>query len=310
MSELAQRPLPLFHEDPAIAAHHDEVNGRADAKDASTVGNYFKYPGGVLKTIDSAIKGIPALAKDAPAAAATSDAATRASGVTAGLLGNGLSAGSGLLKFIRGTDELTSPDTRTKGVTDMIGGVSGLGSGLLGMLDLKAMPGLDGLKKAVSPGLSMVTGAMQVAGGVSDWGHKGLTVDNFVDMASGTMGLGGGVASAITAGGGATAAAASTVGAGLTGAPIALAGGAALGGYMNDLAEGTSRGHFGRDEHGRERTAQDAAVDTGLSVEAGARSLGLPAWMANGAGATASMGASVANVGISAAKNLFGYLTE
>ena len=218
MSELAQRPLPMFHENPAVADHHDRAVARGDATDASSAGNLFKYPGNTLKGVDSYVKGL-----------AGASAVTKDRGATAGLLGNGLSMGAGVLKTMKGLAELTQSDTHDKGVADLIGGVSGVGSGLLGMLS-PAKGGVGDLaKKTVSPLLSMMSGGAQVASGASDFGKKGITVDNFVDMLSGVVGLGGGVASAVSGGAGVsgaaaagTAASAATASAAFTGAPIAL----------------------------------------------------------------------------------------
>lgn len=318
MSELAQRPLPTFHEDPAVAARHDREVAHGDASDASSAGNFFKYPGNTLKALDSYVKGLAAPSET-----------MKDGGKAAGMMGNGLSMGAGVLKTMKGLAEVTQADTRDKGVADLIGGVSGVGSGLLGMLK-PADGGVGDLaKKTVSPLLSMLTGGMQVAGGAADFGRNGITVDNFVDMLSGVFGLGSGVASAVSGGAGISAlaakgtgdaaallaaetmgASAATAGAAFTGAPVALAAGAAAGNYINDLAERTSRGNFGRDEHGRERTAQGEAVDFGLSEEEKYRRAGFGETSAHVLGATASMGKGVANIGINAARQLFGYLTE
>jgi len=168
-------------------------------------------------------------------------------------------------------------------------------------------------------GLSNVLAPLALASGINNMMHADGSANGIVHGAEGALQtVAGGIGTTGLVGTGLTAAGATGAGGALSGfaaaaAPVAaVAGAGALGLYTgNKIAnwtEGHSRGHFGADEYGRERTASDAAADSGIGAEnwfqnlVGAREgSGSAGDIAGGIlGGTVAGGMGIVNTGINA----------
>ncbi|MCE9574048.1 MAG: hypothetical protein K8W52_12955 [Deltaproteobacteria bacterium] len=216
-------------------------------------------------------------------------AETPAAGLGSGLLGM-LGIGAGLANMWKGSEELGRGEG-VKGTGDIVNGATGLVQGGTGALMPFLQAGGTAAKVVgdVGAGAGLVSGLTQSLVSVLDMDEHGVTGDNAVGLGTGGMNTLGGAAA-------------------LAGnAPLAMIGsagalGLTIGSAINDLTENSSKDNF-KDEHCRQRTAQTAAIDFGLSEEEKYRQAGFSGTTANVLGSMASVGRGAANVVSNAALN-------
>lgn len=215
-----------------------------------------------------------------------------------GVLGS-MSMLSGGYNLVKGINEMWSydPATRAQGEQDAIGGGLGMVQGASSALTplVQGNPYFEAANGLIGGGANFLSGGVQLGTAIADGQKNGATGDNVVGGLTGLSNViaGGGsmLSTALATGGVATGAA--TIGAAGSSAALGLT----IGKALNDATEATSKGRFGVDNNGNERTAQGAAVDSGVGAMNATTDLlmgwGMGAGNANLAGNLVGSGVSV-----------------